>query len=250
MSPPALLAHAGEGATWQSLVVTVAAGLVVLFVLAVAGRLELERPDDLTLPLAGVVIVSSLAPVASATLSDLVGWGLPVGIVLLAALAAAAATRFELRADSVATWSVAVVAFAAGLALHAPLSRALHPPPEFLPTSDDAVLAFAAPDPGAVVEAGTVEVVVELQGGTVAETSPEAAPPEDPEELGRVALFVDGRRAQAAPRERCTAARPCTRLTYDLELEPGDHVLLAEFRSADDLPLSPTVADRLEFTAR
>lgn len=247
--PLFVLAHAGEGATWQSLVVTVAAGLVVLFVLAVTGRLTLEAPDDLTLPLAGVVIVSSLAPVASATLSDLVGWGLPVGVVLLGALVAAATTPLRLRPGSAATWSIAIVALAAGVVLNTPLSRALHPPPEFLPSSDDAELAFAAPPDGAQVEAGEVEVIVELQGGSVADLPPDAEPPDDPEELGRVALFVDGRRAQVEPEERCTPTSPCTRLTYDLELDPGDHTLFAELRNAEDLPLSPVVTARLELTA-
>ena len=91
------LAHAGEGAGWQALVTVLAAGVAVVFVLVAVGRITLDEPGDLILPLAGVAIVSSLAPMLSDTLSDAVTWTLPAGAVLLVGLLLAAFTRLDLR---------------------------------------------------------------------------------------------------------------------------------------------------------
>ena len=112
-----LLAHAGEGATWQALLTVVSAGLLVLFVMAVVGQLQLETPGDLTLPLAAVAVIASLAPVAGDPISDAAPWAVPAGAVLLVALFVAGATSRELTVRSPRAIGTVVVAVVASLAI-------------------------------------------------------------------------------------------------------------------------------------
>jgi len=81
-----VIAHAGAGATWQALLSTVSIGLVLVLVLVLLDKVTLEQPGDLVLPVAAVAIVSSLAPVVSGALSDIVGYATPVGAVVLIGL--------------------------------------------------------------------------------------------------------------------------------------------------------------------
>lgn len=106
-----------------------ALGVAIVFVLAVSGRVRLEDGNDLVLPLAVVAILSAVAPAASATLSDLIGWALPVGGVLLVGLVVATYSRLELGVSAPLTWVTTGLAVALGLVLQAPLTAALHPPP-------------------------------------------------------------------------------------------------------------------------
>lgn len=127
---PVPVAHGGAGASWQALVTTLCAGVAVVFVLAVAGRIRLDEFDDLVLPLAVVVLLSAAAPVASATLSDLVGLAVPVGVVLLGALLVATLSPLSLGVRAGLTWAAVVVALVAAVALQGPLTQAWHPPEE------------------------------------------------------------------------------------------------------------------------
>lgn len=122
-----LLAHAGEGATWQALLTVVSAGLLVLFVMALVGRLTLETPGDLTLPIASVAVIASLAPVAGDPISDAAPWAVPAGAVLLLSLVGAATTSRELTPRSPLTVATVVLAIVASLALAPTLVDAWYP---------------------------------------------------------------------------------------------------------------------------
>lgn len=122
-----LLAHAGEGASWQALLTVLAAGMLVLFVLALVGRLQLDGPGDLTLPIASVAVIGSLAPVAGDPVSDAAPWAVPAGVVLLVALVVAAVTRRALTPGSPLAIGAVVTAVAASLALAPFLVDAWYP---------------------------------------------------------------------------------------------------------------------------
>lgn len=242
------LAHAGEGATWQALLTTLAIGLGIVFLLVLAGRIRLHTPGDLVLPLAAVAILSSLAPAASATLSDWVGWAAPAGTVVLAALVLAAGTDLELGWTTPLAIATVVLAVAGSLVLGDDLNRAWHPKDPEIPLSDDATLTIAEPENGATVD-GDVTVRLELEGGSVGPRDLDPGDlPDDPEELGRIRLFVDGMEVDVAPEETCTVEDPCRSLTYVLELDPGTHSIIAELVRGDGFPLSPTVFDRVSIT--
>lgn len=224
------LAHSGPGASWQALLFVLTLGVTVLGVLAWLGRVRVDTYDDLVLPFAGIAIASSIAPVADEVLSDLVGWFLPTGVAALVVLLVYAArqlspeTRRNLGTTMLGIGVVGSVVFGSAI------GRAVHPPAEDALFPDDVVIAVVAPEDDAVASS-PVEVVVEVTGGTVVAT--EAAGEQlsdDPEELGFVVLFLDGRLVETPPAETCSADAPCTSLTWTLEVEPGEHRLDAEFR--------------------
>ncbi|MBW3657917.1 MAG: hypothetical protein KY457_04720 [Actinobacteria bacterium] len=132
-----LLAHAGEGATWQALLTVIAVGMLVLFVLALVGRLRLDAPGDLTLPVAAVAVIASLAPIAGDPVSDAAPWAVPAGAVLLVSLVVAATTSRQLTVRSPLTIATVVLAVVASLALAPLLVDAWYP--------DDPALARSAP---------------------------------------------------------------------------------------------------------
>lgn len=133
-----VLAHAGEGATWQALLTVVSAGLLVLFVMALAGRLQLGTPGDLTLPIAAVAVIASLAPVAGDPISDAAPWAVPAGAVLLTALVVAATTTRRLTVRSPLAIGAVVLAAVASLALAPALVDAWYPDDPALAGSTDA----------------------------------------------------------------------------------------------------------------
>lgn len=145
--PVAPLAHAGAGASWQSLLTTMSLGVVVVFALAVVGTIDLEEADDLVLPLAVVAILSAVGPSLSGVLSDQVGWAVPVGAVALAGLAAATFTDLQLAARSATTWAIVVAAVTAGVVLQGPLTAAWHPPRGTGPAVDEQATQQAATHP-------------------------------------------------------------------------------------------------------
>lgn len=122
-----LLAHAGAGATWQALLTVVSAGILVLFVAALIGKLQLEELADLTLPIASVAVVASLAPVAGDAISDAAPWAVPAGVVLLVALAVAAGSSRRLTFRSPLAIGAVVLAVVASLALAPSLVDAWYP---------------------------------------------------------------------------------------------------------------------------
>jgi hypothetical protein len=248
---PLVLAHAGEGASWQSLLVVGSLGLVVVFVLAVAGRVSMARPDDLVLPLAGVAIASSLAPVASGLLSDWVGWAFPAGVVALVAIVLAALTPLELSPTSPVTYGAVALALICGFLLYTPITRAWHPPPEYLPLADDVEVSIVDPADGAEVAAGEVEVTVAVTGGSVQSELVELERlSSDPEEAGQLAVAVDGEVLEPSFAEDCRVDSPCDEVTFPIiTVEPGEHRLVVEFRRGDGAPMTPLVTDSVTFTA-
>jgi hypothetical protein len=248
---PLLLGHAGEGATWQAMLVVVALGLVTVFGLALVGKLELSRPDDLVLPLAGVAIASALAPLGAPILSDWVGWAFPVGVVALVAMVLAVLTPLDLEVTSPLSYGAAGMAVVAALLLHEPLTIAWHPPPDFLPLVDDVEVAITDPADGDDVDAGEVSVTVQVAGGSIGPgLLPVEELPDDPEEAGSLAVAVDGDLVDVEYAETCTVEEPCTSVSFPLELDGGRHDLAVEFRRGDGASLTPLVTDRIAVTAR
>lgn len=137
------LAHAGPGASWQALVTTMSLGLVVVFLLAVAGRIPLRDGNDLVLPVAVVAILSAAAPVLSGALSDMIGWAFPAGVVALLGMAVATYSPWDLTVRSELTYGTLVVALVAALALQGPLTAAWHPPED----ATDGATAGTTPSP-------------------------------------------------------------------------------------------------------
>lgn len=245
-----ILAHAGAGATWQALLVVSSLGVVVVLALHVIGRIRLRGPDDLVLPLAGVAIASSLAPLGSSFLSDWVGWAFPIGVVALGALLLAALTPFDLSASSPFTYGAVAIAAIAAFTLYQPITVAWHPPPDFLPIADDVEVTIITPDDGGDVLAGQVEVTVAIDGGSVqSELLTEGELAADPEEAGNLAVALDGEVLTPVFTETCTVDSPCSEVTFTLEVEPGDRVIAVEYRRGDGVPMTPLVTDRAAFTA-
>lgn len=244
------LAHAGEGATWQALLTTIALGLGIVFVLVLLDWIELTSMGDLVLPLAAVAILSSLSPALSESLSDWVGWAAPAGLVALLALVLAAGTDLEIGWTSPLAIGAVVLAVAGSLLLGSDLNNQWHATAPTLPLSDDATLTIVEPEDQATVSGDTLVVRIELEGGTVGPGDlTEDELPDDPEELGRVRLFVDGTEPGASPEEDCTVESPCTTLTYRLEdVAAGAHSIIAEFVRGDGVPLAPSVFDRTGIT--
>ena len=135
---PLLLAHAGAGATWQALLVVMSLGLAVVFALVAAERMRMAELDDLVLPIAGIAIVSSLAPLGDSVLSDWVGWAFPIGGVAFLALLLSVSTRLEFSLVNPATYAVVMVAAGAAVVLHAPITQAWHPTDELLSPTQEA----------------------------------------------------------------------------------------------------------------
>lgn len=245
-----LLAHAGEGATWQSLVVVFGLGLAAVVLLAIAGRVTIEGPDDLVLPIAGIAIVSSLAPLGSEWLSDWIGWAFPIGVVALVMVMLAAFTPFELSARSPFPYGGIAIAAIGAVSLHQPITLAWHPPPDFLPIADDVEVTITSPDDGGDVSAGELMVSVRIDGGSVqADLVALERLPADPEEAGHLGVTVDGQSFEAAFAEDCTIEAPCTEVTFPVDVESGERTIAVEFRRGDGAPMTPLVTDRVEFRA-
>jgi hypothetical protein len=243
------LAHAGEGATWQAMLVVASVGLIVVAVLGILGRIRLEGGDDLVLPLAGVAIASSLAPLGSVFLSDWVGWAFPAGVVALVTILLTALTSFDLSPSSPFTYGAVAIAVIAAVGLHQPITLAWHPPPDFLPLADDVEVVITAPADGEEVPAGEVTVAVSVVGGTVqGQLVDTEQVGDDPEEGGVLAVSIDGDVVEPDLGD-CTPESTCTVVRFPVEVEPGERTLAVEFRRADGVPLTPLVTDRVDFTA-
>lgn len=260
---PIMLAHQGAGASWQALVVVICVLTAALFLLVVGKVVKVRDHNDLVLPLAGVVIISSLGTAQSDSLSDHVGWAIPVGVIALAGLLWAAFKPDDASLRSPITWVLVVVAALGGVVLQAPLSKSLHPAvlvfdASTLPTADDITISLVAPDhvdttQGAAVTATSpVTLVVTVTGGSVGnQLLDAAAAPSDPEELGLIRILEGNRELTVQPQESCSPDAPCTTLTYVLDLEPGTHTVYAEFLTATGSTFLPSVfkAMVLEITA-
>lgn len=255
----ALLAHAGPGSTWQAMVVVAGVVLAGVLLAAGVGLVRIEAPGDLLTPLAAATILASLGLLGHAVLSDWIGWGLPLGVVSLTTLTLGATTGLDLRLPAPLPMGAIALAGGSMWALYAPLTIALHPPPEVLPRSDDAALTIVAPAEGSEVAAGIVEVVVTVEDGSIGPGGVEvAALPSDPEEAGELTAALarvsdDGTRQ---PQRRidvavtgCSVDAPCQQARLPLVVQPGSWELTVDLNRGDGTPLAPPVRARTRFTA-
>ena len=253
-----LVAHAGAGSTWQSMMVV--AGVVLTgFVLAAGiGRIRVQGADDLVVPLATTAIVSSLGTIADELLSDGIGWALPLAVVSLLALVLAALTDLDLRFPSPLPMGALALGGVAAVVLYAPLTLALHPPGEQLPLRDDAAITIVEPVDGGSVD-GPVAVTIDVTGGSLGPGGVElAALPDDPEEAGTLSVAIEEVRDDDTPTQQqlldvdyapsCTVDDPCERVSFDVAPGPGTYELTVEFVRGDGVPLAPFVRDRITFT--
>lgn len=246
-----LVAHAGAGATWQALLVLASFGLIIVFLLAVFGRLRLDEPGDLVLPLAASAVLASLSGATSGFLSDWVGWWFPLGFAALVAIVLAACTSLTLSPTSPLAIGAVVLGLVASITLHTTIEDAWHPSGDGVGVRwEDATLELVSPTDGSTVPIGPTDVVVQITGGTIG-AEPTDVPAGNLEEGGLVQIYVDGSVVTSpdgsplAPIEECTGG--CFRATYPIEFERGVHVLSLEFVTADgqsfDTPVgqAPTI---------
>jgi hypothetical protein len=245
---PQLLAHAGPGSTWQAMVTVVALGLAVVVVLVALGRVELDAPGDLILPLAAVAILSSLAPLGDRWLSDWVGWAFPVGAVSLLVLLLAAFTPLGLAPDGVLLYAALGLAVAGAVVLYRPLTVAWHPPPDYLPEAGGTSIVILEPPDGAELGEGEVSVEVEVAAGSIgAGGIPFDDLPADQAEAGTLEVTVAGERVEVELDQECTRRAPCEQASFPVELPAGGEVAIrVEFLRGDGMPFSPAVSDRVE----
>jgi hypothetical protein len=245
-----LLAHAGPGSTWQAAVVVAGIALAVVVLLAAARVVRITEPADLVTPLAAAAGIGTLGLLAHAWISDGIGWGLPLAVVALATLVLAATTPLELAPLSPLTTGAVALAAVAMWVLYTPLTIALHPPADLLPLADDAAVRIVAPADGATLEPGTVQMTVEVTGGSIGPPhTPLEALPDDPEQAGSLSVHVDGDR-HPVDWDGCTLAEPCHQVTVEVELEPGERRLAVEFTRGDGTPFAPSVTDRVTVEVR
>lgn len=246
------LAHAGEGATWQALLALLSFGLVAVVLLATFRVITIDGPGDLILPLAGAAILASLSGATAELFSDTVGWAFPVGVVALVALLAAALTRLDLSLTSPLLIGAVVIGAVGALVLQGPITRAWHPSEELqVAAVDDLEITITSPQDGATVPAGTVEVVVQVTGGTLGDGPVEpSAAPEDPEEGVVVNLSILGTSTATLvgdPVEDCSDG--CDEATYEVTIdEPGEWDIYVEALTAASQVFGVTPTDRVTIT--
>ncbi|MBW3661874.1 MAG: hypothetical protein KY469_02150 [Actinobacteria bacterium] len=243
MSSLPVLAHAGHGAEWQSVLTLVAIGLGGVLALVLLGRVRIEEGGDLVVPLAVVALLAAAAPVDSDTLSDLSPWAAPAGAVILVGLLLHGLTALDIT-EVLPLAGLVAVAAVASVAAGPALTDAWIPEALLLPSREDVELTITSPQDGATVEGPEVEFEVEVTGGTVGPPVVDAADaPEDPEELGRLRLTVDGVVVDPHVLDGCTLEDPCTTGTFTYPLAPGVHRIFVEFVTWDDLIFQPGVVD-------
>lgn len=246
------LAHAGEGATWQALLALLSFGLVAVVVLAAFRVVTIEEPGDLILPLAGAAVLASLSGATAELFSDTVGWAFPIGVVALVALLVAALTSLELSLTSPLLIGAVVVGAIGAVTLHGPITLAWHPNEDLqVAAVDDLEVSIASPEDGATVSAGTIEVVVQVSGGTLGDGPVEpSAAPEDPEERVIVNLSTLGSSTDTfvgVPAEDCSTG--CEQATFEVTLdEPGEWDVYVEALTAASQVFEVTPTDRVTVT--
>ena len=126
---------------------------------------------------------------------------------------------------------IAPLALAASIAV----PSVLWPPPAAIRPASTATLSFVEPTANQVVTGTTLDVRLRLDGGRIVQSSSTTLTPD----TGHIHLFVDG---------------AIVSMTYGTEqriplggLEPGPHVLQAEFVAADHGPFDPRVTAMEQF---
>jgi len=256
---PLVLAHAGPGSTWQAMVVVAGVVLTGVVLAAGIGWLEVRRPTDLVAPLAVTAVLASLGTLGHEVISDGIGWGLPLAVVSMGTLLLGGVAGVDLRLPAVVPMGALALLGVSAWLLYAPLTVALHPPPEILPLSDDAELEILAPPEGAEVAAGVVPVTVTVVGGSIGPGGVElSALPEDPEEAGELTIALQELRDDdgAAPQRRldievdgCTIAAPCREVTVEIAVSAGTWQVTVDLNRGDGTPLAPPVRARRSFIA-
>lgn len=255
-----VLGHAGPGSTWQAMVVVAGVVLAGTVIAAGLGLVSIASMDDLVVPLAGAAIVSSLGALGHEFISDGIGWGLPVAVVATSTLLLGAATSLDLRFPAPLPMAALALGAVAGVVLYPPLTVALHPPPELVPLSDNAAIIVDAPDDGAQLPAGAVDLRVRITEGSFgpAEPVPLEQLPADPEEAASLEVVIDrmvdgeaAERTVVVPTyaETCTIEAPCTEVSFAIDLDdPGTYRISVDLTRGDGVALSPEVRDRITVT--
>jgi hypothetical protein len=111
----------------------------------------------------------------------------------------------------------------------------LWPPPAAIRPASTAKLSFVQPTPDESVMSDTLEVRLRLVGGTIVQSSSTTLTPD----TGHIHVYVDG---------------AIVSMTYGTDqriligdLDPGPHVLQAEFVAADHAPFDPRVVAITQF---
>jgi hypothetical protein len=211
---------------------------------------RISAPADLLVPVSAAVIAGAVGVLGHMWISDGVGWGLPLAVIMLAGLVTAAITRAELALFSPLTMTVAALAIVVPVLLYQPLTIALHPPADIFPLADDSDITIVSPADGETITAGTVDITVRVDGGSIGPVFTERSElPEDPEEAGTLLVTVAGARTPVEWSD-CSIAAPCTTVSFTLDVEPGEHEIVVEFARGDGTPLAPYVADRVRVVAQ
>lgn len=250
-----LLAHIGSpNNPWIGVMTVSAWVLLVVFLLVVARRIQVEAPGDLLLPFAAVVLVAGLTGSLGDVINDQGPWAVPAGLVVLVALLVAAFGSAEFRWGDRSTYLVLGLAVVASVAFYNPLEDLWFPTNAEdvpLPVLDDAQVAAEVVEP--IGDDGRFTVRVTLEGATFGDGLG-TAPREDPEE-GLVPRFQVGPVYLNPPvPEDCAAAEVCTEAEFQLTLPEGfasdpPESLVVELLTADGLPFAPPLQTRFEVAA-
>ena len=228
---------------WIPLMTVAGIALLVVFVLAAVGRLRLEEPGDLLLPLASVVLLAGLSgSLAQADwLLDQGPWIVPAGIVVLVAIVVVAfSSSIEFAGPTSRTTLVVLgVAAVAAVGAFGPLDQAW-----FGETDQFAVERGPAEVTMTVVEPPDAEgrfvVEVTVDGGTIGDGTMATSTPDDPLSDMFVRFYVNSASRFPAVPDDCAAADDCTTARFEL-FHPADTPLervRVEFLTANQLPFA------------
>lgn len=245
-----LLAHIGSpNNPWIGVMTVAAWVLLVVFVMAIANKLQLDAPGDLLLPFAAVVLVAGLTGSLGDTINDQGPWAVPMGLVALVALLWAAFGDLDLAWGRRSTFAFIGVAAIAAVALYNPLENLWFPVDENnipLPPLGEATVAAEVVDP--LGEDGTIVVRVTLDGATFGDNTG-GTRPADPEQDLVPRFQVGPIYLQPPIPEDCVAAEACTEAEFEMKLPDGfvsdpPEELLVELLTADRLPFAPPLQTR------
>lgn len=247
-----LLAHIGSpNNPWIGVMTVSAWVLLIVLVLAMIGRIQLEAPGDLLLPFAAVVLVAGLTGSLGDWINDQGSWAVPMGVVALVALLWAAFGDLDVTWGNRTSYVLVTVAAIAAVTLYSPLENLWFPTTADdirLPALGDASVDAEVLDP--LGEDGVVVVRVTLDGATFGDNVG-GEQPDDPEQ-GLVPRFQVGPIYLQPPiPDACVEAPSCTEAEFELTLPSGfvddpPEELVVELLTADRLPFAPPLQARFE----